>query len=117
MVEIGNPSQQQPPINGIVWVRKMSLSVGLQTSKRHHRLVPDQVIEAEVSQPLNPIPLIVFKGFDTLHNLEDFRGSIKNNEQDTYFRRTFIGTPLNPQFWCREARASDGMAASMAIEA
>ena len=91
--------------------------MGLQTSKRHHGLVPDQFIKVEVSQPLNPIPLIVFKSFDTLHNLQDFRGCIRDDKQDTYLRRTFIGIPLNPPLWRREARASNGMTANMAIKA
>ena len=95
----------------------MSLPMGLQTSKRHHGLVPDQVVKAEVSQPLCTIPLVFFKGFDTLHNLEGFRGCITNNEQDTYLRRTFIGISQNSQFWRREARMRNGMATTMAIKA
>ena len=79
--------------------------------------MPDQIVEAEVSQPLGTIPLIFFKGFDTLHDLQDFRGCIRNDKQDTYLRRTFIRISFNPQFWRREARTRNGVATSMTITA
>ena len=73
--------------------------------------------EVEISQPLHTIPLVLFKSFDTLHDLKDIRGDWEDYEENTYLCRTFIRIPLNTQLWGREARTSDGMATGMAITA
>ena len=86
----------------------MSLLMGMESSKRYHGLVPNQIIEVEVSQPLHMIPLVFFKGLNPFNNLGPVRPNPEDNSQDAHLCWPHAWMSFHSLFRSREARTSNG---------